>query len=332
MRWSNNAALILMTLTLLVPHMAIAQGIVQIELRPAASTTKSIVTLADIATVEGGDGRVRAQIRSLDITELEAAPSADTVKESQVALRVQLAGIPQRLYHIEGAAETEVTREHTQINDQVVIEAIRNPLARQWHVQPESIRIRLTQPLARSVRSVPETDEFRLEPFIRETIVPGRTRISIGLYDGDDLAHTFSVSIDTSIRRRVAIAQLRIRPQHVITAEDIQVEQRDLTGRDALNIPDVVINRMASRWLRAGQVIRANDVYKASARSKTVVKVRRNSVVRLVARKNGLRVTVRGATLLRDAHVGETVPAVNPTSEETVVGRLVSPTEVEVPF
>ena len=62
------------------------------------------------------------------------------------------------------------------------------------------------------------------------------------------------MSIDTSIRRRVAIAQLRIRPQHVITAEDIQVEQRDLTGRDALNIPDVVINRMASRWLRAGQV------------------------------------------------------------------------------
>jgi flagella basal body P-ring formation protein FlgA len=331
MRWPIQSAVLLIAVTSLVPGRAAAQGIVQIQLLATASTTKSIVTLADIATIEGGDGRVRNQIRALDITELGAAPSTDTVRESQVDLRLQLARIPQRLYRLDGASETLVTRDHAELNDQVVIEAIRQPLATLWDVEPDSIRIRLTQPLARTMSSVPETDDFRLEPFIRESFVPGRARISIGLYDGDDLAQTFSVSVETSIRRRVAVAQARIRPQHVITAEDIQIEQRDMTGREALNVPDVVINRMASRWLRAGQVIQSRDVYKANARSAAMI-VKRNSVVRLVARKHGLRVTVRGGMLLRDSRVGESVPVVNPTSKKTVVGRLVSPTEVEVPF
>lgn len=330
MRWI--IAVTLLIAVTCMPRPVAAGETVLIQLNESASTMKSIVTLSDIASIEGGDPWVRRQIRELDITELESAPSSDTVQQSQIALRLQLAGIVRGQYQLTGASETAITREHAQLNDQVVIEALRTPLATVWNVDPDSIRIRLTQPLARTLHSIPETSEIRLEPFVRDTLLPGRSRISIGVYDGDDLAHTFSVSVDTSIRRRIAIARGRVRPQHVLTAEDIQIEQREMTGRDALKIPDVVINQMAARWLRSGQVIRSSDIYRPGTGSAAQLIVRRNSVVRLVARKNGLRVTVRGATLLRDSRVGESVPAVNPTSKKTVVGRLVSPTEVEVPF
>ena len=102
-----------------------------------------------------------------------------------------------------------------------------------------------------------------------------------------------------------------------------------------LEVADDVVGHTAARWVRTGAVLERADIRlgqrttREDARPYTVP---RRSVVRLVARKPGLRVTVSAAELLEDGRIGETVSARNLTSNRIVTGRLVDPSEVEVSF
>lgn len=309
---------------------------VEVRLKQAAVIHRSLVTIADVADLKGGTAEQRGAIGALDVAELSEASSSETVRRSQVQLRLRLAGIDPEGCEVTGATETSVSRRSEALGDEAIIAAVRDPLATHWGVAPPSLQLRLVRPLTEAVRAKLDTNgDMELRPFLPATSLPGRLQLSIGVYRSGQLLQTFPVALDAELTRRVAVARQDLRPGQKITADDVVVEQKTLSGRTAINVAEDVIGQIAARGIRAGSVLERTDVQfqltspREDARPYTVP---RRTVVRLVARKPGLLVTVRAAELLDEGRIGDTVRVRNLSSNKVITGRLVDPTEVEVSF
>jgi flagella basal body P-ring formation protein FlgA len=311
-------------------------NVVDLNLPEEAVVYRSLVTIADVAQMSGGTPTLRALIGAIDVAELAEVSSSETIRSSQLKLRLGLAGFDSADFRLSGASRTLIIRRSEQIRDELIIRSVQGPLAAHWGVDPSLLQVRLARPLSSVIRESLETNEaLDLKPFVPESCRPGRLPLNIGAYRDGQLVETFPVTLDVELTRRVMVARQDLRPGERITAEDVQVEKRSLTGRTAIQVADEAVGQLAARWIRAGDVLERTHVQlrrsspREDARSHAVP---RRTVVRLVARKPGLLVTVRAAELMDDARVGDTVRVRNLTSNKVVTGRLVDPGQVEVSF
>src|SRR3989442_1334247 len=66
---------------------------VLVTLRPAAVVDEPIVTVSDVALVQGGDLWLRQQIAGLDVAEVSQVGRTVAVSREQVSYRIRIAGI-----------------------------------------------------------------------------------------------------------------------------------------------------------------------------------------------------------------------------------------------
>lgn len=313
---------------------------VLVRLKPQAHVTDAIVRVEDIADVTGGAIGLRLQIAHLDLDELTSEPAHAEIPQRRVALRLQWAGIATDQFVISGASATSVNRAHQTLDDERLLEAIRDPLAAAWKVPPETVHLRLTQPLSRVLpNGLDLPNGFRLSPFLPPNLRPGSRRLTVGVYAGDELIETFSIGVTSSIHRPVAVARRPIRGGDVLSTENVRIERRELKGSSALDVAaQEALGQFATRSIPIGRTLMLRDLRAEAPRAPSQrgravparPSVRARSPVSLVARHGRLRFVYRNAILTHSAQVGDLVEARNLDSRQPVFGRLISPNVVDV--
>ena len=115
-----------------------------------------------------------------------------------------------------------------------------------------------------------------------------------------------------------------VQPGEVVRAGDVEfVEVREEgLRREILVDADRVIGQSARRPLRAGEMLRENDL-------RAPLLVSRNGLVTIVLRNGGMSLSAQGRAL-EDGARGETIRVVNVQSKRTIEAQVIGPDAVAV--
>ncbi len=83
---------------------------VEVTLRPVARAPGPVIRIGNLATVEGGDGRLRALIAGLDVAEFSAGREIAVVGRDALKYRLLIAGIDPRRFQLGGPVRCLVSR------------------------------------------------------------------------------------------------------------------------------------------------------------------------------------------------------------------------------
>jgi flagella basal body P-ring formation protein FlgA len=164
---------------------------------------------------------------------------------------------------------------------------------------------------------------------VKAGVAPGlrdRGRVLIELRcDGRTAWHLF-VPVRMVGTSSVAIAAHAIVPGTVLTAKDVSVEQRDLTGLPPgyLNDPAIAVGLTASRGISGGAVLTNQQLLGAKA-------VQRGQTVTLIADAGGMSVRMSGKAL-SDGLINQRIRVENLSSGKIVEGIARSEQVVEIVF
>jgi flagella basal body P-ring formation protein FlgA len=164
---------------------------------------------------------------------------------------------------------------------------------------------------------------------VKTGVAPGlrdRARVLIELRcDGRTPWHLF-VPVRMVGTSPVAVAAHAIVPGTVLTAKDVSVEQRDLTGLPPgyLNDPAIAVGLTASRGISGGAVLTNQQLLGAKA-------VQRGQTVTLIADAGGMSVRMSGKAL-SDGLINQRIRVENLSSGKIVEGIARSEQVVEIVF
>jgi flagella basal body P-ring formation protein FlgA len=164
---------------------------------------------------------------------------------------------------------------------------------------------------------------------VKVGVAPGlrdRGRVLIELRcEGRSLWHLF-VPVRMVGTSAVAIAAHAIVPGTVLTAKDVGVEQRDLTGLPPgyLDDPAIAVGLTASRGISGGAILTNQQLLGAKA-------VQRGQTVTLIADAGGMSVRMSGKAL-SDGLINQRIRVENLSSGKIVEGIARSEQVVEIVF
>jgi flagella basal body P-ring formation protein FlgA len=142
---------------------------------------------------------------------------------------------------------------------------------------------------------------------------PARMRFVARCPDGAGWRHEFVVR--ARISALVAVSATAVQPNRALTASDVTLERRDISQiSDPIGMVEDAIGQSSRRSLRAGEVLRTSQL------SAPVV-VKRGDAVMMVARHDGIEVSMSGEALDAGAR-GAVVRVKNHTSGQTVRMRV----------
>jgi flagella basal body P-ring formation protein FlgA len=132
--------------------------------------------------------------------------------------------------------------------------------------------------------------------------------------------HDFVVRARVSAQ--VAVTAMPLRAGEALTMDHVTLERRDITLiGDAIGAPELAVGQTSRRSLRAGEVLRAGQLA-------SPVMVKRGDQVLMVARSEGIEVSMAGEALDAGAH-GAVVRVRNAASGQVVRMRVAGAGTVE---
>ncbi len=309
-------------------------AVVHIALRQSSRVAHPLVKTNHIADIQGGNAPMRRRISELDVLEFPAGRTSEQISQSQLSLRLQLAGVPENAYRISGPTHTTVTLGTSFSSDQRIIEAAREGLSQHWRVEPNDLQIRLSQPLPAALRTLLADDaNLEISPFLSQDHTPGFMRLVLGIYRDQNLLNRVTVLLDVQLVRTVAVTNGPLGARQLITADDVRLERRSVSGRVAMDAVTEVANKVTARSLPAGAILVHKDIRpNGSGATGSAEVIKRGDIVRLVARTPGLSVALRACEALENGRIDETIRVRNLQSRKIVTGRVVNAAELEVSF
>ena len=259
--------------------------LVRIHLPRTVQARTELVKLGDIAQVTGGNPVRRRQIAQLDIAERPRTDDTEKLSLQQIALRVQLSGIPLSEFSVTGAQRVHVSWGSKALDDSAVLESLRPKLADRLNVDANDLQIRLTRPLPASANSN-EWGDAVLEPFLPTTVRLGPLTMRLGVYREGKLLQTLNVSVDVRLFRRIFVTDRRIAAGQQITENDVHLERRPLAQRALSDSAENVIGQTLRRTLQANEIV-LQSALAAKRQTKSEVVIRARDLVALTARKGG---------------------------------------------
>lgn len=313
---------------------------VEVALRTSVTAPNGLLTLGDVAELSGGDSATRDRIESLDVANSPSAGDTATVSKKRVCLRLLLAGYSSMDFVVSGPDEVSVfhrgsseesTRTTITLDEATIENSIRDALAERFHIASEDLEVHLAAPFA----PIPEmagvsSRRLRIEPYLPSALRLGRTQMRVGLFLGDEVNKTISVTSDIARYQKIARATELIMPGDSFTDRNIKTARERITSYAQYISAIDAIGRKAKRSIRAGEAVRVYDVDDRRDTSPILVKPRDR--VHLIARKGCISVTLTDAEVLKPGRLGEYILVKNPRSGKQVVGRVISRSEVEVSF
>lgn len=301
---------------------------VRIVLCAEATGENSVITVADVAKLEGGDPSLRQYIAQLDLVEIPFRKQALTVTREQVFFRIQMARIDQRQFRLEGADKVKVEPSARQTTAKDVELAARLAILQRVPWKPDDVNIRLLKP----IDLPPELNESLQQVRWVADLAPaqslaGRQRVDVAYYVEDQPLGRVHVLFDVCPYQDVAVATRRLERGEVLGPQCIHRDRRADDKGCYLSYSDSLVGKRVKRTIAAGQLLLSYDVEPVAADNPVLVK--QQSIVKLVARVGKLQVTARGEAL-RNGKKDDVIPVRNVDSKKIVHGKVVDGKTVDV--
>ena len=323
----HNRLLVILAVVVIIPVRSNAA--VSIELKENSVVRNSTVYLQDIATISGGDAALRARCGEVDVAALETIEDEEAVGRSLIAIRLLIAGIDAEDIGITGADSAKVRRIKNRTIDESVVEQARTVLASMWSIDVEDIAVQLTSPLRGGVADR-LTSNFEVKPILSGEPKLGANQIRFGAYENGKLIEKFTASLEISVQKELAIATVPLKAGTIIEDGHFAKVTRNFRDHAVLHSSSDVVGMELSRSIRPGQIIHSSVLRPADPSKKRTIVVKRRSLVRLIASKGRLTVSIPAAEAMDDGAVGETVRVRNLQSGKIVTGQVESDKTVKI--
>ncbi len=171
---------------------------------------------------------------------------------------------------------------------------------------------------------VPEGAEER----VRVTTFPrpGSNTVLVDYLKDGRLVARVRVLGYVEVRVPVVVLKRPVSRWEILSTEDLAIEKRPLTRlpQDVISDPGEAVGKRVRYGLPAGRPLRASQIEVPPV-------IRRNQIVKIVARSRFLTVTAKGQAR-QDGRPGEIIRVRNLSSKKEIYARVVSPEVVEVSF
>jgi flagella basal body P-ring formation protein FlgA len=306
-------------------------GGMQIALQSEAQVSDSVVRVADIAQISGGNAVEREEIGSLDLAEISDAEPNIEIRQSLVLARLLLSGQAPKNFQVTGAAATQVSWQVGQGVEQRALDAARKSIAHQLSLPAAEVVVQLSQPLPADVTAqINATDAAQLTARMA-TPPGGRTRIDLWLSDGKGGQCVRPIAVDVRFRQLTPVAVRPLTARQKLVAEDITLETRELPQRGVAMTIEQLTGKTLRRSIATGEIIGDRDLV-AIVDEKAPIVIKSQDLVRVTAKKRNLTLELPTAEAMQSGRLGETIRVRNSRSGRVIIGRVTGPGEVEVPL
>jgi flagella basal body P-ring formation protein FlgA len=301
---------------------------VKVTVRAAAEVPARDVTIADVATLHGGTPELREWIGRLDLSDPPRAGQSIRITAPQMAFRIRLAGLDDRLFTVEGSRDVRVSPANCELSDHDLFAVAEKFVRERLPWEQEDITVQLVQSPAKIIVAAARS-EVRLEPNLRLQRIPsGRVRIDVSIWANGRKQQEIPVVVHVTVYQRVAIAKRRIDRGQLLTDDNIHFDRRSVEGAsDFVTAKDAPIGQRAKRSIAASLIVASTDIEPADNEKQVIVK--QGDVVKLIARAGGMRLATTGEALQEGA-AGKMIRVRNVDSKLVVTGRVVDRSTVEV--
>lgn len=128
---------------------------VVLELPERVAVRSTVVTIADVARLSGGDPATRDRVGRLDLAEIKPREESVTITRRVIEYRLQLAGLDPHQFQVTGAARTTAVLARRAVTADEVVAAAREELLRRLALPVDSVIVELIRPLAVKLPEVP---------------------------------------------------------------------------------------------------------------------------------------------------------------------------------
>lgn len=301
-----------------------------IRLRPDVHLAEAIITVGDVARVEGGLFAWRQQIAALDLAEQPFTSEGLLITPEQVNYRLRLAGFEPGHFSLQGANQVQVRPVCPQVTETGVMTAVRRALLSHLSLPGDQIHVKLAEPFRLPSLFLQPADKLRLESELPATEkLLGRLRVKVAVKVNDDLKTVIPVMVEVRLYQKVVVATGRIEKGEELKANKLHLESRLVDDINVLNLNECLGGKKARCQLLPGQVVQRAHLEPTSAAPPASIKAR--DTVKLVARMGTWCVTATGEAL-QDGQSGQLIRIRNLDSKTVVVGRIIGPGLVEVSY
>jgi flagellar basal body P-ring formation protein FlgA len=320
-------ALVLGFINALTVTNATAEDRVTIKLKPTSPVTSKIVLIGHIAEISGGSSKIRERIKHLDIS---AAPTdrPESVTQEHVQIRLLLADVPKHGYQLTGSKKTSIFAAKKGLDEGMLLRALHESYGQEFGVDHADLDVRLTQPV-KQLDQMNQDEQYEFRPFLPQNPRLGRTRLNVGVYKQDRLVTAIPVFVDVRQFQLVATAASLIRKGQHFTKTNIRFERRAFTTLQRSIADESLLGLASRRNIYPGQSVSIRDADAALKPTQKVL-VKQRDIVQIIARKGTLRIVVRTGEALQNGNLGQQIRVRNLRSNKTILGKVISNTQVEI--
>jgi flagella basal body P-ring formation protein FlgA len=302
-----------------------------VRLKPSVTLAPGHVRLGHAADVTDPSPQRAAALKDLDLAEFKGGEL--TLTRSLIEIRLQLAGYDSSDVAMTGADQIVIGESQSvALTDMAVEQAVYRALCQQYEVPRDDLQVKLASPfIGPWLSSADQKKSVCLELMPTPQLPLGRVQLTLRLLDGERVLAARPAAFEISRRQTVVVAMSSLDRGAILTANHVREEVRFVDGAlDQLTVGQVTDRKLLTP-LRPGDVLTLRHVGEpAVAESPVLIQAR--EPVRLVARKNGLKVVIPVAEALQSGREGQLVRVRNLQSNQVVTGRVVGRGEVEVPM
>jgi flagella basal body P-ring formation protein FlgA len=305
---------------------------VTVTLRPITRISGTAVTIGHVAEVTSTNYVLEKKVADLELTHLppDATRTPTAIQKIQVQALIAFAGldgVQPVIYGPETILVSVVSAEEMTEQCRLVIH---RQLAEALETEARYVQVEMAE-LIRPEQMLPASMSTEVQWKVRlpSPTKLGRLRIPVEVWDDGQRKKSFGVTVDAKWYTSVVVAQAPIDVNQELTEDVIAVERRwidDLADRNSLG---AIANTTSKRILDPGSIIRKAEVSAVRAKPTNVVAARKTVTITL--RRGPLTIRTSGEAL-QAGQKGELVQVRNLTSKAVIVARVVSESEVEVPF
>lgn len=300
-----------------------------VTLRAAATASGSQVTIGDLADLQGESNAERQRIAALDLTELPLSSQPILVSRQQIDFRLQLAGLAAGAYRLEGPRYIRVSRPAGEGLEAKIEAVARQALESKLAGQVKDVSLELAQAISLPPLKAEAADIY-LEGEVRSPVLPPcRVAVEVSIYVRGARVNGVIVYLDVKNLAPVPVAVRRIEIGEVFSSDNVRLEHVSVENpQRAAVAADGLMGRHARRPVSAGRPVEPDDV---ESDTPAAIVIHPSDLVHLIATVGPLQVKTRGEAL-QSGRVGQLIQVRNLESTNTVTGRVVDRSTVEVEY
>ncbi len=301
---------------------------VQVILHDSIPRQPGIVRVGDVAALRGGPGELRRRIAALDLLECGDSKKADSLSRGRIRVRLLLGGIAGDCFEIGGAPAVTLAAPSPLVDETILSKAIAGALEEEFGIPEHEWDLRFKSRIPEMPSPQPgNSADLRIDVETPQIVPLGPTSLRVTITQGGQPLRDWTASLNVGVLREVAVARQLVGRGESLNGDRIEKKRVRISEHARYAVPDELTGRTARVALRPGQPIRWNDTEDTARRE---VLVRPRELVRLVASKGRLQVTLMNAEALDHGRLGENVRVRNPDTGKIVSGRVVGPGAIEV--